>query len=67
MKNKKGFTNSEYLFDINEKQSIISKNNISNNYKINFIFSNEKDTDIMTEVIDTLTDIYVREILNFDL
>ena len=67
MKNKKRFTNSEYLFDINEKHSIISKNNISNNYKINFIFSNEKDTDIMAEVIDTLTDIYVREILNFDL
>lgn len=53
----------EYRFKINENEKCIKKFDTKSNKQINIIFSDEQNTDLMSEIISELSKWYVEEIM----
>lgn len=63
-KEKNATIEGEYIFETNDKQEkIIKKLYKESNQEINIIFEDEKETNVMSDVLKQLTKFYIEDIL----
>lgn len=66
-KEKNATIEDEYIFETNDKQEkIIKKLYKESNQEINIIFEDEKETNVMSDVLKQLAKFYIEDILKLE-